>query len=649
MHQVTSVRRPLARILFLLGSVALLSVARAQSPEPAITPSPSPSPSPAASPSPTATPSLLPAAFPTPALVDPSGIPSESALSAPPPVLGPGAQSDTSGVNQLTNLPGQPTDPNMIQAPDLKPLPSQKDMDEAAKKMRENQRKLYEEVFNKEKNKNVPDLTLDKAVGTALQKNPDLLNAVQQIRLTRGQIITVTGSALPQLAITPAYTYSQPSLMGSGPLGRSQQNQTWNITFGGSQLLFDGGAAISGIKAAGYAEASAFYSLRKTVDDLISQVKIAFSQVILNRALILAQQQSVTLLQQQLQDQQNRYEAGTVPRFNVLQAEVALANALPGLITAENNYRTSQFQLVKLIGMDYAKSNPSEIPFNVVGDLNYTLRDINTEGSIRTAVTRSPTLKAQRQTILAQAANVNVAIAGYLPNISANGGYQVQNNQASMDVGNTLDGWYFGFTGTWNVWDSGQTYGRVDQAKAQLFQAKNNYDNSVRQVILDVQTAISNLQQARETIDSQTASVVQATEALRLARERLDAGAGTQLDVLNQQVALLQAQTTELQARFSYIQASAQYDRALSINTKYEELFDDPLTRAERRQYAKINNPDKPQPPLPNALRKTDPIAGLTESPNAPLPITKERKGKTASATPAPSPAPKKKKGWFGI
>ena len=99
-------------------------------------------------------------------------------------------------------------------------------------------------------------------------------------------------------------------------------------------------------------------------------------------------------------------------------------------------------------------------------------------------------------------------------------------------------GWFFGATGTWNVWDGGATYGRVTQAKAQLMQSKNNYDNGIRQVVLDVQQAISNLQQAQETIDSQTASVVQATEALRLSKERLDAGAGTQLDVLNAQVQL---------------------------------------------------------------------------------------------------------------
>ena len=258
----------------------------------------------------------------------------------------------------------------------------------------------------------------------------------------------------------------------------------------------------------------------------------------------MAQEQNVALLQQQVKDQQNRYDAGTVPRFNVLQAEVRLANALPPLIQAQNAYRISTYQLVRLLGMDYPKGHPSEVPFNVVGTLGYSPQKIDTDESIRVAIARNPSLKAQRQTILANASNVNVQIAGWFPSINANAGYEFTNDLASQNLSNTVSGWFFGATGTWNVWNGGATYGRVTQAKAQLMQSKNNYDNGVRQVVLDVQQAISNLQQAQETIDSQTASVVQATEAFRLSKERLDAGAGTQLDVLNAQVQLLQPRPT---------------------------------------------------------------------------------------------------------
>ena len=243
--------------------------------------------------------------------------------------------------------------------------------------------------------------------------------------------------------------------------------------------------------------------------------------------------------------------------------------------------------------MQYPKGRPSEVPFNVVGTLSYSPRKIDTDDSIRVAIARNPSLKAQRQRILANASDVNVQIAGWFPSINANAGYEFTNNRASQNPSNTVrSGWLFGATGTWNVWDGGATYSRVAQAKAQLMQSMNNYDNGIRQVVLEVQRAISNLQQAQETLDGQTASVARATEALRLSKERLDAGAGTQLDILNAQVQLLTAQTNVLRARFDYIAAMSSYDFALSLDTQYVETFEDPLVR----------------PLNPQALNKTERI-----------------------------------------
>ncbi len=506
--------------------------------------------------------------------------------------------------------------------------------------------KALDQLIARKRNPSVPDLTLDEAVRTALRQNPDVLNAAQQIRLTQGQFITVRAQAIPQLNLTSAYNQQGMELASNGRSGPSTitiptptgppivlqsgspdiQNKTWNIQFGASQLIYDGGAVVSGIRAATAAENSAFFTLRATIDNIIAQVKINFFQVVLNRALIVAQEQSVALLQQQLKDQQNRFEAGTVPRFNVLQAEVALANAKPPLIQAENAYRISLYQLVRLLGMNYPKGSPSEVPFNVTGQLAYTPRKIDTDQSIRVAIARNPALKAQRQNILSQAANVNVQMAGYLPTVNANVGYQFTNNLNTTDLSSTVEDWFFGATGSWAIWDGLATAGRVKSARAQLEQAAISYDNSIRQVILDVQQAISNLQQARETIDSQTASVVQAAEALRLAQERLDAGAGTQLDVLNAQVQLLQSQTTVLQARFDYIQATAQYDQALSLDTNYEESFDDPLTRSQAKKFNKINAPGQPQAPLPRAMRANDPIKPILETPS-PTPKPKRKTG----------------------
>jgi hypothetical protein len=62
-------------------------------------------------------------------------------------------------------------------------------------------------------------------------------------------------------------------------------------------------------------------------------------------------------------------------------------------------------------------------------------------------------------------------------------------------------------------------------------------------------------------------------EAVRLAKARLDAGAGTQLDVLNAQVQLATAESTKLQALFGYNSSLAEFDRATGTQSRYTETF----------------------------------------------------------------------------
>ena len=168
---------------------------------------------------------------------------------------------------------------------------------------------------------------------------------------------------------------------------------------------------------------------------------------------------------------------------------------------------------------------------------------------------------------------------GYKPQLNANGGYEVRNSSFSDRLDDTVEGWFFGITGQWNIFDGLETYGKVKSARANLESAKINYDDSAHQVELEVQQSYANLQTARETIRSQQKTVEQALEAVRLATERLSAGAGTQLDVLNAQVQLTTARSTELQARANYNTALAEFDRVTATDTVYAETFDDPVVR----------------------------------------------------------------------
>ena len=373
----------------------------------------------------------------------------------------------------------------------------------------------------------------------------------------------------------------------------SPQDKAWNVTLTGRQLLYSGGSVGAALKIARLTQDSSYFSLRETIDTVIATTRNLFNQVLVNLELIKVQQEQVRLLSNQLKDQQIRFEAGTVPRFNVLQAEVALANAQPALITARNSYLISQLNLAKVLGVDYgAGTHP--VPFNVVGDLVITERPMTLDQATETARALRAILKVQRQQILIQVQQIQVALAGYKPTLSVEGGYEVRNSHQSHSLADTVNGWFFGVTGSWNIFDGFETYGKAKQARAQLEEARVTYNDTWHQVELEVQQAYANLQQAKELLQSQEKNVEQAQEAVRLATERLSAGAGTQLDVLSQTVALVQALTTRLQAQGAYISDLAEYDRATGTVTRYEETFCDPVVNKMRKVLEKEAPLQKP-------------------------------------------------------
>jgi outer membrane protein TolC len=163
-------------------------------------------------------------------------------------------------------------------------------------------------------------------------------------------------------------------------------------------------------------------------------------------------------------------------------------------------------------------------------------------------------------------------------------------------------GYVVGASGSWAIWDWGQTYGRVKQARAILQQAKITLDDAARQVELEVQQAYANMQQGRELIRSQQQTVAQAQEALRLSTARLSAGAGTQLEVLNSRVEVTRAQSISLQALFQYNAAVAEFDRVTATEIVFANALDEPRTRDKVKTDAAPTPPPKPTPlPLNNA------------------------------------------------
>lgn len=450
----------------------------------------------------------------------------------------------------------------------------------------------------------VPRYTLDNAILTALQRNPDIQRARQEIERTKGVYLELRADILPRVDAIANYQNTDPHLgvVSTSGGGLSAVPGQYSLSLQATQIVFAGGRVVSQIRSADFQRDSSYFAFRNSIDQIIATVRTQFYQILLNRALIGVQEESVNLLQSQLQDQQNRFEAGTVPRFNVLQAQVALSNQQPDLISARNNYRISQLQLARTIGLDFDPRRGTGPPLEAIGELRYEPRPIPLTRAIEIAKERRPFLKEQKANVLSNAAQVGVARAGFFPQISANAGSEFRSSPLSENINDVRSGYVVGATGNWAVWDWGQTYGRLKQAKAVLEQSKITYDDAARQIELEVQQAYSNLTQSAELIRSQEQTVGQALEALRLASARLGAGAGTQLEVLNARVEVTRAQSVSLQALFTYNSAVAEFDRVTASEVTYSNQLDEPRTRRKLKTDPAPTPPPKPTPlPLNHA------------------------------------------------
>ena len=444
----------------------------------------------------------------------------------------------------------------------------------------------------------IPRFNLDQAILTALQRNPDILRTRQDIERTKGLYIEMRAAILPQLGATTQFQDIDPHLgaFSTTGSGLSGTERSYSVDLQVTQVIFAGGRIISQIRSADFQRDSTYYAFRDAIDLIVSTVRQQFYLVQLDRALIGVQEESVKLLQSQLQDQQNRFEAGTVPRFNVLQAQVALSNQYPQLITARNNYRIAQLQLAKTLGLDFDPNRGDAAPLECLGELAYVPRSMPITDAIAVAKVNRPFLKQQKATVLSNRAQIGVARSGFFPQLNATAGEEVRSSPFTDNIRDAKNGYIFGATGTWAIWDWGTTYGRLKQARSILEQSKITLDDDVRQVELEVQQAYSNLQQGRELIQSQEKNVEQANEALRLASARLGAGAGTQLEVLDARVQLTTAQSTQLQALFTYNTAVAEFDRVTATEVQYSTRLDEPSTRSKLKTDAAPTPAPKPTP-----------------------------------------------------
>jgi len=406
-----------------------------------------------------------------------------------------------------------------------------------------------------------PVLTLKEALQLAFKANPQLKLGRLEEQIAGDEVVRARSGFLPQVKAQVGHTiYDDPTkviITKGEALGAVNIPETavamtnrnyWASQVSLEQTIFDFWATPARYQAAVLGKSATRLDTAQTRDNVFLLVCQGYFRVLRAEKLVTVALQEVAQLKEHLRMARDFYDFGVTTYNDVLQAEVALADAEQRLITAKNDVITFKSNLNKIMGQPIAQ------PLNLTEEKDLAVPAWGLAEASEAALKQRADLKAAQQRIEQGKSQLTQARAGFFPRLYAQAGHTYQKNTAWLH-----DHQYFAIFGLqWSLFSGLDTRAQVSQARERLEQLQVRRQDLSDRVRLDVQTAYLGLKETADRLRVTQKAVAQAEENLRLNEERYREQVGTATDVIDAQTLLTRTRVNYFNARYDHQMAKAQ-------------------------------------------------------------------------------------------
>jgi outer membrane protein len=404
----------------------------------------------------------------------------------------------------------------------------------------------------------VGSTTIETALGLAYVNNPQLNAQRAATRATDENVPTALSGYRPRVTGTASLSEQYIDTLTKVPTAppaaaaylRTKGNtaiSTAGIT--ATQTLLNGFQTANRTRQAESQVFSARETLRTTEQGVLLSAATAFMNLLQTTAILELQRSNVNVLEVTLRQTRDRFSAGEVTRTDVAQAESRLAGGRSQLSLAESNYVTARANYRQVIGVD----PPARLtPAGTVD--RFSPRTL--PAAIDRARAENPTVTTAMYNIDVAMSQVKVAEGALAPTLAATAqmtkSYGSTSSLAALETLTSSIGAQY----TVPIYQGGQEYAAIRQAKETLGQRRIELDTARDQVQSNVTQAWGQLEAAKAQINATQAQVTAAEVALNGVREEARVGQRTTLDVLNAQQDLVNARVALVTAQRDRVVAS---------------------------------------------------------------------------------------------
>lgn len=427
-----------------------------------------------------------------------------------------------------------------------------------------------------------PVISIDGALSDALNNNHEYKIAHNKLQQSREKVNAAWGQLMPAIE-------SEASLLRQGADSGYMSLSDGQYDLKLVQLRFgiNPGAFYHRLRQSQAGYRIAQEELKKVRQQVEFTVIKSYFDVILAAEMVNLRKNSIQVLRENLKDVQRMYQTGSVPKFELLQAQVQLKNQEAALLEAENTHRTAldmfNYQLghdsiVYTISLDSVDRNSVMVPAD---------ESIIPELIDRAMKNRPEVLQVSLQKEAADQARKTHRSAYLWPSFTLSGYYAktyMLPNPVNLDLGGGIspdlsqisgkeewqDTWQVRFAATYR-WgslipvDSEQALEREERERVK--EAEQKLLQVQRLTGITIRSNFGKLTTASKTIRAQEENVATAREGLRIARESYKAGVIKNADMLDAELALTNAETGYIKALYEYFVSRASLNREIGVDS----------------------------------------------------------------------------------
>lgn len=409
-------------------------------------------------------------------------------------------------------------------------------------------------------------LTLEKSIQIALEQSPVMLKVKAEIEAAEGMAGQAVADFLPQLSVKGSLGkyYSEPmtvqiSMTGvtsDFAFGTDEQADTTSYSASLTQPLFKGGKLWKSLAMATKGLDATKEELRKIALEVRFNVIKSYYGVLKAKRFVELSEQSVNMAESHLDRVNSLFKVGMSTRADILRGEVQMAQAEIGLTKAKQAREIAKNHFNNTLGRDL------DAPVELL-EVEYDFREIpvyDYKDLLKVAYEDRPDWK---QYVLAKKVSedeVGMAYSGLWPRISLVGNYDVGSTKYSTYQSDTKT-WTALLSGTWDIFDGTATWFKIKESKAKLEAQKANEISVKRAIALEVKDANFAVQSSKENVEGAQKAQELAEENFDIAELRYDSGVGTNLEVIDAQVALTQVRIDHLRAQHDLQVAKARINK----------------------------------------------------------------------------------------